>query len=107
MLVSVLCLFVLAALAPGLHRVLRERSGTLLALGPAALFAWCVTALDDVTRGEAWMESWAWVEGLGIALAFRLDGLSLIFALLVTGIGALVLVYAGSYFKGDARLPRF
>ena len=43
------------------------------------------------------------MEGLGIRLAFRLDGLSLLFALLVTGIGALVLVYAGSYFKDDEQ----
>ncbi|MBW2471897.1 MAG: DUF4040 domain-containing protein, partial [Deltaproteobacteria bacterium] len=107
MLTSVLILFTLAALAPGLQRVLRERTGTVLAVGPAALFGWFVTGLDDVTRGEAWVQSWSWVEELGIRFAFRLDGLSLLFALLVTGIGALVLVYAGSYFKGDGRLPRF
>ena len=107
MLTPVLILFALAAIAPGLQRALRERTGTILAVGPAALFAWFVTGLDDVTRGEAWVQSWTWVEELGIRLAFRLDGLSLLFALLVTGIGALVLVYAGGYFKGDARLPRF
>ena len=107
MLTPVLILFALAAIAPGLQRVLRERTGTVLAAGPAALFAWFVTGLDDVTRGDAWVQSWTWVEELGIRFAFRLDGLSLLFALLVTGIGALVLVYAGGYFKGDDRLPRF
>jgi multicomponent Na+:H+ antiporter subunit A len=107
MLTPVLILFALAAAAPGLQRLLRERTGTILAAGPAALFGWFVAGLDDLTRGEAWAQSWTWVEDLGIRLAFRLDGLSLLFALLVTGIGALVLVYAGSYFKGDARLPRF
>jgi multicomponent Na+:H+ antiporter subunit A len=107
MLIPVLTLFALAALAPGVHRVLRERTGTLLAVVPAGLFGWFLTGLEDVSRGEAWVQSWTGVEGLGIRLAFRLDGLSLLFALLVTGIGALVLVYAGSYFKGDTRLPRF
>jgi len=107
MLTSVLILFALAAIAPGLLRVLRDRTGTVLAVAPAALFGWFVTGLDDVTRGDAWVQSWTWVEELGIRFAFRLDGLSLLFALLVTGIGALVLVYAGGYFKGDARLPRF
>jgi multicomponent Na+:H+ antiporter subunit A len=107
MLTPVLILFALAALAPSLQRTLRSPTGTTLAAVPAALFAWFVTALDDVTRGEAWVQSWTWIEGLGIRLSFRLDGLSLLFALLVTGIGALVLIYAGSYFRGDARLPRF
>jgi multicomponent Na+:H+ antiporter subunit A len=107
MLSSVLILFALAAMAPGLYRVLRERAGTVLAVVPATLFAWLLTDLDDVTRGEALTRSWTWVERLGIHLAFRLDGLSLLFALLVTGIGALVLVYAGRYFEGDDRASRF
>jgi multicomponent Na+:H+ antiporter subunit A len=107
MLTSVLILFALAAMAPGFHRVLRERAGTALAVVPAALFGWFLTALGDVTRGDSIAESWPWVDGLGIQLAFRLDGLSLLFALLVTGIGALVLVYAGRYFEGDGRVSRF
>ncbi len=52
---------------------------------------------------------WITPEALGfrVDLAMRLDGLSLLFALLVTGIGALVLVYAGGYLNGDERQPRF
>lgn len=48
---------------------------------------------------------WA-VPSLGVAGGLRLDGLSLLFALLITGIGTLVLLYAGRYLKGDARLRR-
>ena len=48
---------------------------------------------------------WA-VPSLGIAGGLRLDGLSLLFALLITGIGALVLLYAGRYLEGDPRLRR-
>jgi multicomponent Na+:H+ antiporter subunit A len=107
MLTSVLILFALAAVAPGLHRVLRERTGTALAVIPAALFGWFVTGLNAVTGGTSVVQSWTWVQDLGIRIAFRLDGLSLLFALLVTGIGALVLVYAGRYFEGDPRVPRF
>ena len=44
---------------------------------------------------------------LGIALSWQLDGLSLLFALLISGIGALVLIYAGAYLAGDAQLGRF
>ena len=44
------------------------------------------------------------VPSLGIDLAFRLDGFSLLFALLITGIGSLVTIYATSYFsEADAR----
>ncbi|MCA3427201.1 MAG: hypothetical protein INF34_10885, partial [Roseomonas sp.] len=48
---------------------------------------------------------WA-IPSLGIAGGLRLDGLSLIFVLLITGIGALVLLYASRYLEGDPRLSR-
>jgi multicomponent Na+:H+ antiporter subunit A len=46
-------------------------------------------------------------EELGIRLSFRLDGLSILFALLITGIGALVYVYGGTYLADRRDLPRF
>ena len=47
-----------------------------------------------------------WVPALNLAVSLRLDGLSLLFGLMVTGIGSLVLLYAGAYLKGDERLGR-
>lgn len=48
----------------------------------------------------------SWAPALGIALSFRLDGLSLLFALLITGIGATVFAYSGGYLRDRARLGR-
>lgn len=107
MLTPVLILFLAALLAPAAHRALGRRAGVFLAMGPGLLFAYFARFLAPVAAGQALEESWKWVAGLGIRLAFRLDGLSLLFALLVTGIGAVVLVYGGGYLKGDPRLPRF
>ena len=45
-----------------------------------------------------------WVPALGVDFAFRLDGLALAFALLICGIGAMVLLYAAAYFRSDRRL---
>jgi multicomponent Na+:H+ antiporter subunit A len=42
-----------------------------------------------------------------VALSFRLDGLSLLFALLITGIGALVIFYAAAYLGEKPGLGRF
>ena len=107
MLTPVLVLFLAALFAPTAHRALGRRAGVCLAAAPGLLFAHFARFLAPVASGRALEESWEWVAGLGIRLAFRLDGLSLLFALLVTGIGALVLVYGGGYLKGDPRLPRF
>jgi multicomponent Na+:H+ antiporter subunit A len=48
-----------------------------------------------------------WVESLDLELAFRLDGLSLLFSLLISGIGALILLYTQGYFKGHPQQGRF
>ena len=77
---------------------------TLLA---AALFAALLGTAGDVAAGRAVALSWEWVPALGIELAFRIDGLSLTFGLLITGIGALVTLYSQSYLDGDPQYRRF
>jgi len=47
------------------------------------------------------------VPSLGINLDFKLDGLSLLFALLITGIGACIFFYANAYLKGHRYIDRF
>ncbi len=106
MLAVVLLPFALAALAPWLTRRLGGGVGWVLALLPAALFV-RVAAWLPLDPGASVVQSRPWFPGLGVELAFRLDGLSAVFALLITGIGALVLVYAGGYLAGDPRIGRF
>jgi len=48
-----------------------------------------------------------WIPSLGLSLALWAPGFSLFFALLVAGIGVLVVTYAIGYMKGDERQPRF
>ncbi len=107
MLVAVLAGFILAALVPWLQPYLGERAGRLYALLPAALTLYFATFLPGVAAGEASQLALPWVPGLGLELAFHLDGLSLLFALLICGIGALVVLYAGDYLQGDPRQGRF
>ncbi|HYD73349.1 MAG TPA: proton-conducting transporter membrane subunit, partial [Candidatus Binatia bacterium] len=49
----------------------------------------------------------AWLPSLGVNLIFRLDGLSWLFALLVVGIGALIVLYARYYMSAADPVPRF
>ncbi|MEJ6489387.1 Na+/H+ antiporter subunit A [Leucobacter sp. USCH14] len=57
----------------------------------------------QVYDGRPIVETFAWVPELDLTLTFRLDSVSALFALLVTGAGALVLLYCARYF--DAREP--
>ncbi len=107
MLNAVLGIALAMAFAPVLSRLLDDRAGFLLALGPFAAFVWFVLQVPVVAAGGAVMESIAWVPALDAALAFRLDGLSLLFALLVSGIGTLIVLYAGAYLSDHHHLGRF
>jgi multicomponent Na+:H+ antiporter subunit A len=47
-----------------------------------------------------------WAPSLGLTLQFNLDGLGLLFALMITVIGALIVLYASAYMQGHARIGR-
>jgi multicomponent Na+:H+ antiporter subunit A len=49
----------------------------------------------------------AWAPSLGLSLSFNLDGLGLLFALLISAIGALVVLYASAYLENHPRAGRF
>ena len=107
MLLAVLSGFILCVLAPWLTRSLGDRAGWLLALLPAGLFAYFLSWLPGVIADGATTISYPWIPGLDINLAFLVDGLSLLFALLISGIGTFIIIYAGGYLHGDPYLPRF
>ncbi len=60
-----------------------------------------------VYDGEVLLDRRAWIPEIGLALAFRLDGLGLLFAQLILGIGLLVVVYARYYLSAREGGPRF
>lgn len=104
-LIAVTAIFALALLAPQTSRLLAHRAGWLLSLLPFGLFAW-MASLSRAVNADPPKWNQPWVPEIGLNLAFRLDGLALLFGLLITGIGGLVLVYAGEYMKGDPRAGR-
>jgi len=117
MLLAVGVCFVLALIALPVHQWLGRRTGPVLALVPAGVFVMLLQRLPELSPLQpepaapgpppAMLESWPWVPRWGIELSFRLDGLSLLFALLITGIGALVFAYSGAYMHKHGGGGRF
>jgi len=103
---SLLATFTLALFAPLLYRLLGRATGWVLALFPFTLFAFFARHLP-ISPGARFIKSWSWVPSLGVDLSFALDGLSLTFVLLVSGIGGLVLIYSGAYLGEQAGGGRF
>ena len=72
--------------------------GWVLALLPTGFFILVAAQISRLSSGSPLIWQAEWLPTLGIRFGFYLDGLSAFFALLVSGIGALVLIYAGYYF---------
>lgn len=84
-------------------------AGPLAAILPAGLFAAFVGYVPILSAGEgvpAIVQTVSWVPSLGIDLVLRLDGFSLLFVLMITGIGTLVALYAGSYYADKPASDR-
>ncbi|MGL6161551.1 hydrogen gas-evolving membrane-bound hydrogenase subunit E [Microbulbifer sp.] len=90
------------------ERSRRDTTLTLLVLAvPTGVTLWLLLLLPDVRDGAALQFGLPWVPSLGVSLSFLVDGLSLLFALLISGIGIFVVIYASIYLRGHALLSRF
>ena len=107
MLIALLSGFFASLLAPLVTKLTRDYAGRLLSLVPLCLCTYFLSFLPTLAHiGELSFQI-EWVTGLDIHLSFYLDGLSLLFAVIISFIGVLVLVYAGAYFNNNPKLPRF
>lgn len=104
---AVLSGFVLAGAAPWLTRATRGRAGLFLSLMPLGLFLYFLTFIGSVPAGDALLVGWNWAPEFGLKFSFRLDGLSLLMALLICGMGVLVFVYSGAYLKEHPQQGQF
>lgn len=96
--ITVLVPFLLAlmiALLRGRFRKLHR--GWLVLAAPLVLFIYFLTRIPVIKGGDSGYETVSWIPSLGINLVFHLDGLSLLFALLITGMGTLVFIYSIFY----------
>ncbi len=82
-------------------------AGWVSVLIPAAIFAWLSQYLGPVAAGEQVLIGIDWVPTMDVRLSFLIDGLSLTFGLLISGIGALVTLYSTKYLGNHPEYPRF
>jgi multicomponent Na+:H+ antiporter subunit A len=107
MLIAVLSGFAASLAAPWFYKIAPGAAGWLIALLPLGLMVYFAGFVEPIAAGHAFVVSHNWVPSLGIQLSFLIDGLSLLFALLISGIGALIFTYAAAYLRGHAQLGRF
>jgi multicomponent Na+:H+ antiporter subunit A len=106
-LVAILAPFIAALLAGPLARATGRTAAWILALVPAAIFVHFASLAPVVASGTPLAGGVDWIPSLDVRFSWWIDGLSLTFALLISGIGTLIVIYSGGYLKDDPRLGRF
>ena len=88
---------------PWLVSKLGPRAFYVAALLPIGAFVHAASLTPRVLSGDIPFQSYAWIPPLGIDLSMRMDTLSWLMTLVVTGVGALVMLYCRWYFRGKGE----
>jgi multicomponent Na+:H+ antiporter subunit A len=81
--------------------------GILPALLPGGLTAYFAYTLLLISRAGPFSLSAQWAPALNLSLSFWFDGLSTLFAILIAGVGTLVVLYAAKYLEQHPQAGRF
>ncbi|KIL42597.1 Na+/H+ antiporter subunit A [Jeotgalibacillus soli] len=95
---AILLPFLSAVLIPFLFKGFRNiHTGWFVLLVPLVLFIYFIQYLPLTSDGNTVTKTFEWIPSLGIDFTAHVDGLGLLFALLITGIGSLVVLYSIYY----------
>lgn len=107
MLAAVLSGLLVALFLVPFGKIFRGKWSVLISLLPLSLFLYFLSFIPAISAGQTQSVSYEWVPSMGLNIDLYLDGLSLLFALLITGIGTLVFLYASPYLESHPYLDRF
>ncbi len=96
-----------AALVAGVAHLGRLYSAWAAGLTTLASLALLLPEAPATFAGQTLVQRLPWLPQAGLDLAFRLDGLALLFALLILGIGLLIILYARYYLSERDSMGRF
>ncbi|WP_332648975.1 Na+/H+ antiporter subunit A [Lysinibacillus sp. 54212] len=89
-------------------KVHKIHTGWFVLVVPLALVAYYCTFIVQTVRGESSVATLNWVPTLNLSFISYIDGLSLLFSILITGIGSLVVLYSIFYLdKSKEQLHNF
>lgn len=105
---AILLPFFMAILIPILHtRIRKFHLGWVALAVPFILFIALLRFLPQIASGDTISHSWRWIPSYNLTFTTYLDGLSMLFALLITGIGTLVILYSIFYLSKKEALHKF
>ncbi|MEO4053715.1 Na+/H+ antiporter subunit A [Solibacillus sp. CAU 1738] len=105
---SILLPFIMAAFIPFIYRRFKKfHIGWLVLAVPVTLFSLLATYIPLIANGQTFIKTYEWIPSFNINFTTYLDGLSMIFSLLITGVGSLVILYSIFYLSTKESLQHF
>ncbi|WP_347549510.1 Na+/H+ antiporter subunit A [Pseudalkalibacillus hwajinpoensis] len=105
---AVLLPFLAAFFIPLIYRGVKQvHLGWVVLVVPIILFGYFLSFINGVLQGVHTLKTFEWIPSLGVNISFYIDGLGLFFALLITGIGSLVVLYSIYYLNKAEKLGHF
>lgn len=88
-----------ALLVPFLYKYFNRlvHTGWFVLLVPLSIFIYLVQYIPGVAAGDTYKYTLSWIPSLDVNLISYVDGLSLLFGLLISGVGSLVIIYSIFY----------
>ncbi|MEB8097666.1 Na+/H+ antiporter subunit A [Staphylococcus xylosus] len=106
--ISVLLPFVFALIIPIVYRFYKRiHLGWFVLPIPVVLFIYFLSYISTTMSGNNIMLKANWMPHFGMNFNLYVDGLGLLFSLLITGIGSLIILYSISYLSRQEQLGNF
>ncbi|QED46559.1 Na+/H+ antiporter subunit A [Cytobacillus dafuensis] len=91
--------FIFAVFTPFIYKLVSPRihTGWFVILVPLTVFLYLLQYIPTIANGSTIYQTVPWMPSLNINITTNIDGLALIFGLLITGVGTLVVLYSIYY----------
>ncbi|WP_154836575.1 Na+/H+ antiporter subunit A [Staphylococcus sp. Marseille-Q1834] len=106
--IAVILPLIFALIIPILYRFSKKiHLGWFVLPIPVVLFIYFLSLISTTQSGNTVINTLNWMPHIGMNFDLYLDGLSLLFSLLITGIGSLVVLYSIGYLSKSEQLGNF
>ncbi|MDQ3190960.1 MAG: putative monovalent cation/H+ antiporter subunit A [Bacteroidota bacterium] len=107
MFILILLGIALALIAPGIYTIFKKKAVFVFSLFPLFFLIYLLNLLPQISGGVPVVEFNEWVPVLDVNFSFYADGLSVLFAIIISSIGFLIILYSGEYMNKDKDAGRF
>jgi multicomponent Na+:H+ antiporter subunit A len=99
--------FLLAGILPLVEKLLKEKIGWYASAVSFLSLLLVALSAPEIIHGGTIQKSVEWLPSMGLNFSFYVDGLSIMFGFIVSGIAVIIMSYSNGYMSKKEDLPRY